>query len=91
MTGAKAIKDEQVAKLLSEKLKTDITFVDKLPTEGVDPSYMALEMIKSSGDEEKMGFVSKDFVKVCGHEQESYATYLANMDAMSPKELVVFE
>jgi uncharacterized protein YbjT (DUF2867 family) len=90
LTGAKVIKDEEVAKLLSVHENRTIEFVDHLPTDGVDPSFMALEHVKASGVEEKIAFVSKDFVKLCGHEQECYKTYLENKEAMSPKELVAF-
>lgn len=91
MTGAKTIKDEKVAQLLSAQLKTNVTFVDELPTDGVDPSFMALENVKASGLETQLGFVSKDFTKVTGHEQESYVDYLDNKKAMCSKELFVFK
>ena len=90
LTGGKVIKDEAVAKLISDQENRKIDFVDSLPTEGVDPSFMALEHVKASGVEEKMSFVSKDFVKLCGHEQECYKTYLENQEAMSPNELLAF-
>lgn len=90
LTGAKVIKDEAVAELISGVEGRKIEFVDQLPTEGVDPSFMALEHVKGSGIEEKMSFVSKDFVKLCSHEQETYQAYLENKEAMSPKELVAF-
>lgn len=88
LTGGKVIKDEDVAKLISIQEKRNIEFVDLLPTEMVDPNFMALEHVKASGVEEKLSFLSKDFVKLCGHEQETYSEYLQNKEAMSPKELV---
>ena len=90
LTGATTITDAQVAELISAQEKERITFDEHLPTEGVDPSFMMLEQVKASGAEDDIGFVSKDFVKVCGHEQESYLDYLENKEAMSPKELVAF-
>lgn len=91
LTGAKAITDEHVAELISKAENKPVTFVDTLPTEGVDPSFMALEHVKATGAEEDVSFVSKDFVKLSGHEQESYEAYIANKAAMSPKELVAFQ
>jgi len=90
LTGAKAISDIEVAELISAQEGKIITFVDTLPTEGVDPNFMALEHIKASGAEDSVAFVSKDFVKVCGHEQETYSDYIQNKAAMSPKEVVAF-
>jgi uncharacterized protein YbjT (DUF2867 family) len=91
LTGSKAITDEHVAELISKAENKPVTFVDTLPTEGVDPDFMGLEHVKATGAEEDVSFVSKDFVKLCGHEQEPYEAYIANKAAMSPKELLAFQ
>ena len=98
LTGPEPIKDQAVANLLSEHLHKPIMFADQpLHTfeEGEkksgDPEWMvldlvALEEIKSSGEEELNSFVTKDIETVCGHKAQSYEDYLKTTEYMTPME-----
>lgn len=97
VTGPEAIKDQQVAALLSKYLNKPImyaeqplnTFEDQEKKAG-DPEWLikdlvALEKIKGSGVEEAI--VSGDFEAIAGHKPETFQDYLANTKTMTPIEM----
>lgn len=98
VTGPEAIKDQEVASLLSKYLNKPImyaeqplhTFEDQEKRAG-DPEWLikdlvALEKIKASGAEEDASFVSKDFEAIVGHKGETFQDYLKNTQTMTPIE-----
>ena len=85
LLGPSAITDEEVAKLLSETLGTEIKYVEK-PYDFFDKDTAGLERIKASGVEEK--FPKGDLTKLCGKDfkAESFKDYLAATELMTPVE-----
>ena len=77
------ITDEEIAKLLSDKIGTTVKYVEK-PLSFFDTDTAMLEKIKASGLEEN--FPSGDVEKVLGRGPETFADYLLATDRMSPIE-----
>eukprot|EP00986_Skeletonema_menzelii_P005350 scaffold1924_cov140-Skeletonema_menzelii.AAC.14 len=75
--------DEEVASLLSERLHTAITYVEK-PLDFFDEDTAALEKIKASGMEEN--FPRGDYKKVMNISPQSFREYLRDTVRMSPVE-----
>lgn len=100
LTGPKPIKEEEVAKFLSEYLKKPIVFADQpLHTfeerekKCEDKVWMtfdlvALESIKASGQEESASFATADIERVSGHKAQSFEEYLKATEFMTPMEAV---
>lgn len=99
LTGPYALTDQVVSSLLSKHLNKPVMFVDQpLRTfeegekAGGDPEWLvkdlvAFEMIKASGIEEQLSFVSHDFEHVCGHKAESFESYLMHKENMTRGEV----
>ena len=81
--GPFSLKDDEVAPLLSERLHTAITYVEK-PLDFFDEDTAALEKIKASGMEEN--FPHGDFKKVMNRSPQSFREYLRDTERMSPVE-----
>ena len=77
------ITDEEIAKLLTDKIGTTVKYVEK-PLTFFDPDTAMLEKIKASGLEEN--FPAGDVEKVLGRGPETFADYLLATDRMSPIE-----
>jgi uncharacterized protein YbjT (DUF2867 family) len=100
LTGPEPIKEEDVAKYLSEYLKKPIVFADQpLHTfeerekKFEDKVWMtfdlvALESIKASGEEESEKFATADIERVCGRKAQSFEEYLKATEFMTPMEAV---
>jgi uncharacterized protein YbjT (DUF2867 family) len=98
LTGPEAIKEQQVADLLSKYLNKPIVYVDQPPREfdietkvsgephWVADDLVALEKIKATGAEEHHSFISRDFERICGHKPETFEDYLRRTDTMTPIE-----
>jgi nucleoside-diphosphate-sugar epimerase len=80
LTGPTSITDEQVAAVLSEKVGTTITYVEK-PLNFFETHTASLEKIKATGIEEI--FPKGDTKKVIGRDPESFADYLAASGRMT--------
>jgi len=100
LTGPYALTDQVVSGLLSKFLNKPIMFVDQpfhtfedSEKAGGDPEWLvkdlvAFEMIKATGVEESLSFVSNDVENLCGHKAESYEAYLMQKDSMTPAEVI---
>lgn len=98
VTGPKAITDQQVADLISKHLNKPVMYVDQPLHEFKselqlcgDPDWMVqdlvgLEKVKATGNEESLGFISRDFEAVCNHKPESFEEYLRMEDMMTKVE-----
>jgi uncharacterized protein YbjT (DUF2867 family) len=75
--------DKEVAPLLSERLHTAITYVEK-PLDFFDEDTAALEKIKASGIEKN--FPHGDLRRVLNRSAQSYREYLRDTVRMSPVE-----
>jgi NAD(P)H dehydrogenase (quinone) len=99
LTGPYAVTDEVVASFLSKYFKRQIILVDqplKVFEEeekiGGEPSWrvrdlVALELIKNTGVEESLFFVSHDIENLCGRKPESFETYLEMQGKMTQWEM----
>lgn len=83
LTGPSAIKDEEVAAILSEKLGHKVAYVEK-PLDFFDKDTAAIEKIKATGEEEK--FPKGDIKKVLGKDAETFRVYLSATNRMTPWE-----
>jgi uncharacterized protein YbjT (DUF2867 family) len=99
LTGATALKDSDVAKILGHSLAKQVNYVDMSPEDfearekKMDPSWIVedlvpIEKMKRTGIE--AGFMSKDFEKICGRKPETYETYLSMKDDMTTAEREAF-
>lgn len=75
MTGAAPIKDEEVATLISQRIDTEVAYVEK-PLSFFDKDSAMLEKIKASGLEEEK-FAKGDFERLAGREPETFEEYLS--------------
>jgi uncharacterized protein YbjT (DUF2867 family) len=99
LTGPTFITDDQVADLLSRDLNKTVEYVGLTPDEFKaeemkegDPSWLVddlvhLETLKATGME--VGFLSKDFEKLCGRLAETFDEYLDAKSEMTPAELLI--
>lgn len=99
LTGPAPITDTTVAELFSKDLNKPVKYVDLSPEEfGTeekkegDPSWLVedlvqLETLKATGME--IGFLSKDFERLCGRPAESFDEYLQDKKDMVPQELLI--
>jgi uncharacterized protein YbjT (DUF2867 family) len=98
LTGRISITEDEVARLLGKFMSKGVEYVEQ-PIETFEqeekqsgtPSWLlhdivSLEKIKALGHEGYTQFISSDFETICNHKPESFAEYLANVDAMSPRE-----
>jgi len=76
-------RDTEIAKLLTDKFQTTITYVEK-PTSFFDNNTALLVKVKASGLEES--FSHGDTKKILGREPETFADYLLATDRMCPIE-----
>lgn len=83
LTGPSFVTDEEVATLLTDKLGTKITYVEK-PLDFFDENTASLEKIKATGLEEN--FPKGDTKKVLGRDGEKFEDYLKATDRMTPFE-----
>lgn len=99
LTGPTSITENQVAELLSNDLKKSVAYVDLTPAdfkaeenkEG-DPSWLVddlvqLETLKATGME--LGFLSKDFERLCDRPAETFDEYLDAKGDMTRAELLI--
>jgi uncharacterized protein YbjT (DUF2867 family) len=96
MTGAKPIRDSDVAKLLTEAFGTEIKHIQlgyheyaKMVKETGLPDWQvrdsaALERIKASGIDEDHNSYTRDLEQITGKHPESFKDYLANKSCMRP-------
>jgi NAD(P)H dehydrogenase (quinone) len=98
LTGRISITEDEVARLLGKFMSKGVEYVEQ-PIETFEqeekqsgtPSWLlhdivSLEKIKALGHEGYTQFISSDFETICNHKPETFAEYLANVDAMSPRE-----
>ena len=88
ITGPTAITDNEVAELLTKKYGMPIAY-ENAPINKFSKDHADLELIKSTGWEERTSFLSKDFEKVVGHPGQGVKEYLEASDMFSPKERLV--
>jgi len=99
LTGPSAIKDSEVATLLSKHLGKEVQYINQTLKEfeegeqfSGNPAWLVtdlvgLEGIKATGSEDVVGYVSNDIEKLCGHRAETFEEYLMNTVFMTPKEM----
>jgi len=88
VTGPATITDNEVAELLSKKYATPIAY-EEAPLNKFSKDHADLELIKSTGWEERTSFLSQDFEDVVGHEGQTYEQFLDATEMFSPKERLV--
>ena len=88
LTGPAAVTDNDVANLLSQHYGTAVTY-EEAPLNKFSKDHADLELIKSTGWEERTAFLSKDFAKVVGHDGQTYDEYLKASEMFSPKERLI--
>jgi len=88
LTGPTAISDNDVADLLGKHYGTTVVY-EEAPLNKFSKDHADLELIKSTGWEERTGFLSKDFAKLIGRDGQTYEEYLKASEMFSPKERLV--
>jgi nucleoside-diphosphate-sugar epimerase len=88
VTGPATITDNEVAELLTKKYAVPIAY-EEAPLNKFSKDHADLELIKSTGWEERTSFLSQDFEDVVGHEGQTYEQFLAATEMFSPKERLV--
>lgn len=98
LTGPMSIKEENVVHHLSKFMGRPVVYVDRPlaffqveEQQSGAPLWLlhdivSLEKIKSLGHEGYTSFLSSDVENVCNHKPETFVDYLADVDAMSPRE-----